>query len=88
MQPTPCPWCGQKLDASCVVGPNGVDDKIEPGCFTTCFKCEKVLRFEPGLTLRLAHPGDLKNMPHEFVRLLMTIRSAVHYVNRKANERN
>lgn len=59
-----CPVCGAILDgcSSFDMEPRDDDWRPYPGCFTVCAYCTTTLRYEIGLTLRVAEKEDLKEL--------------------------
>ena len=81
MKPSPearCPYCQHGADAAVPDG-HGTEERREaldlkmepvPGSWTVCIRCGAVLRFTSGMTVRLAHRHEIRELPTWMLQLL------------------
>jgi hypothetical protein len=76
MPPCSCPYCDYVIDMAAPAGRHDVP-RPEPGQFSVCLNCKKVLRFGEDLKLFKVDPRDI---PDELQQLITTIQIAASYV--------
>lgn len=69
-----CPACGRPIEMATGIGEGVVP---EPGAFSVCFECGEISRFTDDLTLRLMKRGELRELPPDRRRWVLSVRADI-----------
>jgi hypothetical protein len=75
LPPVRCPDCNYPLDAAS--DPTDRAARPNPGDMTVCFQCTTFLEFRADMTLQVASPADVRNLPSDIRDKLFAVRHAI-----------
>jgi hypothetical protein len=80
LPPVRCPDCNYELDAAS--HPFDPAARPSPGDITVCFQCTTFLEYRADMTLRVASPADVRNLPSDIRDQLFAVRRAIQELRR------